>query len=159
MIEKLRLSPNSQPRNGIPITAIVMHTTGGGTAEGTLSWFEQTESRVSSHVVIDKDGTIWRCVPDDQIAWHAGKSQLWRDTRVNLFSLSVELVGVDVHTYPPAQLDAAAQWVAEKSIQFQVPLNRIVGHADVALPYGRKTDPENFPWHQWLVAVAGRMSG
>lgn len=153
MVEKLASSPNRSTRTA-RVSAVVMHTTGSESCRGTLDWFQNPDSQVSSHVVIDLDGWIYRVVSDDLSAWHAGKSLLHQQASVNNFSLGVELVGKKPVNYPPAQLDAAARWVAEACKKHQIPLNRIVGHADVAIPHGRKTDPENFPWSSFLLQVA-----
>lgn len=139
-----------------PISCILLHHTGSATAAGTLAWFAKPESRVSSHVVIDKDGSIYRVVPDTEAAWHAGKSALHGAENVNAFSLGVELVNTgDGEPYPEAQLQAAAQWCAVKSKAYRVPLNRICAHADVALPVGRKNDPAHFDMRGFLLRVAG----
>ncbi len=159
MVEKLRLSPNSSPRGITSPQVIVLHTTGGPSAESALSWFDQTKSGVSSHVVIDKDGTVYRVVPDDRVAWHAGVSKFDGHTDVNKISLGVEMVGLNVQTYPPAQLQACAQWCAEKCKFYGIALDHIVGHKDVALPVGRKSDPENFPWDTWRPMLAALVNG
>lgn len=55
----------------------VIHATYGGAktpvAElaATLAWFKAPASQVSAHVVIDLDGTIYRVVGSESIAWHA----------------------------------------------------------------------------------------
>jgi N-acetylmuramoyl-L-alanine amidase len=152
-------SPHRSSRKGKAITAIIIHDTGAREVAGSLAWFGKPESRVSAHVVIDRDGTVYRVVPDAQAAWHAGAAQLHGEITVNAFSLGVELVDVDGGTpeprYTPAQLQAAAQWCAERCVTYGIPLNRIVGHDAVATPHGRKVDPgQDFPWATFLLAVA-----
>lgn len=151
-------SPNRRKGRKAPISAIIMHDTGGHTVEGTLSWFDNPASQVSAHVVIDTDGAIYRVVADQDTAWHAGKSNLWGVERVNDFSLGVELVDDDDSwPYPKAQIASAAEWVAWKVRQYRIPLNRIVGHCDVSP--GRKVDPgRDFRWYEFLRDVAGRVT-
>lgn len=149
-------SPHHSPRPR-PISEIVMHATGAATVSSTLAWFASPQSKVSSHVVIDKDGAIYRVVADTLAAWHAGKSQLFNLENLNASSLGVELVNLNdgVDPYPEAQIQAAAMWVAVKTKQYRIPINRVVTHKDVALPYGRKNDPAGFAMRDFLLRVAG----
>lgn len=155
-------SPNCRPRvsqQGRPwaITAIVLHDTVGA-APGAIDWLCNPESGVSAHVVITKAGEIYRLVDDDEIAYHAGGSLLHGQSSVNNFSLGVEMERLPADDvadpWPDWQLAAASLWCAEKCLQYQIPLNRIVAHADVAIPAGRKIDPRNFPTFKFLIMVA-----
>ena len=48
--------------------------------------------KVSSHILINQQGTIYRLVEDNQIAWHAGQS-CWRKYKnLNRNSIGIELV-------------------------------------------------------------------
>lgn len=143
----------------VPVSAIIIHDTASRTAESALSWFGMAgrgDSGSSSHVIIDRDGTIWRVVGDDKVAWHAGKSELNGVSGCNAFSLGVELVDADdkaTDPYPDAQFDAVVAWCAAACIKHSIPLNRIVGHCHVSP--GRKVDPgAEFPWAKFLLAVA-----
>ena len=52
---------------------IVMHDTEGeGEASNVIDWWASNGSRVASHFVVNKDGSIVQCVPIDKIAHHAG---------------------------------------------------------------------------------------
>ena len=52
---------------------IVLHDTEGeSTAENVISYWDNAGSGVAAHFIINKDGTIWQCVPLDKIAHHAG---------------------------------------------------------------------------------------
>ena len=153
-----RISPNrgARPR-GIPISAIVVHNTGARTADSTISWFLNPRSQVSSHVVIDVAGNIFRCVPDEMRAWHAGESQLFGQPDVNDFSLGAELVAIDGDEYSHEQFNALVEWTALAVSRYVIPLNRIVGHVHVSP--GRKVDPgPTFPWFRYLVSVAKRVN-
>ena len=65
-----------------PIDMIVFHATATKTLEETLSIFIEKEEggRVSSHYVIDRDGTIYQVIPEEKRAWHAGISR-WKDIK------------------------------------------------------------------------------
>jgi N-acetylmuramoyl-L-alanine amidase len=141
-----------------PISAIIIHDTASYTAQSALNWFANPTSRVSAHVVIDRDGTIFRVVLDSRVAWHAGISTLHGIAGCNGYSLGVELVdavdGEDI--YPAPQWRAAVEWCAEAVRRYRIPLNRIVGHCHVSP--GRKIDPgTDFPWYDFLLAIAIRV--
>lgn len=38
---------------------LVMHYTGGSSAQSSVDWFADPTSRVAAHVVIDRDGTVF----------------------------------------------------------------------------------------------------
>src|SRR6188508_3192504 len=96
--------------------------------------------RVSSHVLIARDGGLTQYVPFDLRAWHAGSSE-WRGrSACNDFSIGVELEGTDEAPYDDRQYEALADLVA--ALQRAYPSladGWIAGHADIAP--GRKTDP------------------
>jgi N-acetylmuramoyl-L-alanine amidase len=141
-------SPNYNSRPGPTIDCIVIHDTESDTAADALSWFESPDSGVSAHYVIDRDGSVYRCVPDELRAWHAGASELGGRANVNDFSLGIELVGFATGTYTDAQIDVLVELCVDLCLKYPaITVARIVGHADVATPPGRKTDPgPHFPW-------------
>lgn len=70
---------------------IVLHYTEGQSAAAAIDWLCISRSRVSSHIVIARDGTITQLVPFTTIAWHAGESY-WKGTRyLNYYSIGIEL--------------------------------------------------------------------
>ncbi len=104
--------------------------------------------RVSTHVLIRRDGGIIQYVPFHKRAWHAGISSYRGRERCNDFSIGIELEGTEYIDYTDAQYASLADVV--KSLLMHYPrLSRdaIVGHSDIAP--GRKTDPGNaFRWEQ-----------
>jgi AmpD protein len=104
--------------------------------------------RVSSHVLIARDGSLTQYVPFGQRAWHAGNSH-WRGRDAcNDFSIGVELEGTDEEPYDDRQYAALADLVA--ALQDAYPSladGWIAGHSDIAP--GRKTDPgPAFDWRR-----------
>lgn len=70
---------------------VVLHYTEGQSASAAIEWLTIPKSKVSSHIVIARDGTISQLVPFDTIAWHAGDSY-WRGIRyLNSYSIGIEL--------------------------------------------------------------------
>src|SRR5262245_12381113 len=114
---------------------------------GEHPFFETIQRlRVSTHVLIRRDGSQVQYVPLGLRAWHAGTSA-WRGrSGCNDFSVVVELEGTDDLPYDDRQYEALADLVA--GLQRAYPSlaeGWIAGHADIAP--GRKTDPgPAFDW-------------
>ncbi len=68
--------------------------------------------RVSSHLVVLRDGSVTQYVKFTERAWHAGKSIYRGREACNDFSVGVELEGTDTLPYEAAQYDALAEVVA-----------------------------------------------
>jgi N-acetylmuramoyl-L-alanine amidase len=106
------------------------------------------EHRVSAHYVLAEDGTLYRLVPEDRVAWHAGRS-CWRGRQaLNATSVGVEIVNLhgDRHDYPGEQIAALIELCHGILARHPaiVPRN-VVGHSDIAPK--RKIDPGlRFPW-------------
>jgi N-acetyl-anhydromuramoyl-L-alanine amidase len=112
--------------------------------------------RVSSHVLIARDGTLTQYVPFGRRAWHAGPSH-WRGrSACNDFSIGIELEGADDVPYDDRQYEALADLVA--ALQRAYPSlaeGWIAGHSDIAP--GRKTDPgPAFDWGRLERAIRAR---
>jgi AmpD protein len=112
--------------------------------------------RVSSHVLIARDGSLTQYVPFGLRAWHAGASH-WRGRDgCNDYSIGVELEGTDETPYDGRQYEVLADLVA--ALQRAYPSlseGWIAGHSDVAP--GRKTDPgPAFDWRRLEQAVRAR---
>jgi len=101
--------------------------------------------RVSSHFLVRRDGELIQFVACGRRAWHAGQSE-WRGRpRCNDFSLGVELEGTDDAPFDDAQYDRLGQLARILSASF--PILDCVGHSDIAVPVGRKSDPgPHFDW-------------
>lgn len=96
--------------------------------------------KVSSHLLIRRDGELVQYVPFQQRAWHAGESCFNDKTACNDFSIGIEMEGTDDLPYTDEQYQQLADVIAV--IQDEYPAithDRIVGHSDIAP--GRKTDP------------------
>ena len=102
--------------------------------------------RVSSHVLIRRDGEVVQYVPFKMRAWHAGESCYKGRSCCNDFSIGIELEGQDNEPYSPQQYDRLAAIIRVLSRTFPgISSDRIRGHSDIAP--GRKTDPgEAFDW-------------
>lgn len=102
--------------------------------------------KVSSHLLIRRDGEVVQYVPFHRRAWHAGVSSYAGREKCNDFSIGIELEGADDVAYEPAQYRELARVVRQLLATYpSLSLERIAGHSDIAP--GRKTDPgAAFDW-------------
>jgi N-acetyl-anhydromuramyl-L-alanine amidase AmpD len=79
---------------------------------------------------------------------------------VNDFSLGWELANRNDgrERFTAAQYASAARLGAHY-VQQGLPLNAFVSHAEIALPRGRKTDPDGFDWMGFKIEVLRRIAG
>ena len=98
---------------------------------------------VAPHFLIDRKGSVYQLVDEENIAYHAGVSEM-KDGRknVNDFSFGVEILNAEDDEYTDAQYGAIRDLVAY--LKGTHPIKYVVGHDDIAP--GRKTDPWNFDW-------------
>ncbi|MCW8945188.1 MAG: 1,6-anhydro-N-acetylmuramyl-L-alanine amidase AmpD [Sedimenticola sp.] len=157
-------SPNQDPRpTSCDISLLVIHGISLPPDEYGGPWIDQLfqnklppdahpyfteihQLRVSSHLLIRRDGELVQYVPLQQRAWHAGQSCFDGTSGCNDFSIGIELEGSDETPYTEQQYKTLAHTI--RLIQQHYPAitdERITGHSDIAP--GRKTDPgPAFDW-------------
>ena len=115
-------------------------------AEAHPYFAEVASLRVSSHLVVQRDGALTQYVKFQERAWHAGPSCYAGREACNDFSIGVELEGTDTLPYETAQYHGLARVVAALCAAYPtLSTDRLVGHSDIAP--GRKTDPgPAFDW-------------
>ena len=157
-----RLSPNHGPRrDGAVIDMLVLHYTGMPTAAAALDRLCDAKTEVSAHYLIDEDGTVWRLVPEDRRAWHAGRAFWAGETDINSRSIGIELVNPGhehgYRAFPEPQMSALLALCRDILARHAIPPHRVLGHSDVAPD--RKSDPgELFDWRRLAVAGVGLWS-
>src|ERR1700688_2332002 len=121
---------------------------------------EVGSQRVSSHLVVNRDGAVTQYVSFTERAWHAGKSIYQGRDACNDFSVGVELEGTDTLPYEATQYEALAAVVAALCAAYpRLSADRLVGHSDIAP--GRKTDPGpafDWPRARRLIGAACRQA-
>lgn len=128
---------------------VVLHYTGMPTAQAALERMCDPQAKVSAHYCVDEDGGVYRLVPEERRAWHAGVA-CWKGAReINGTSIGIEIVNpgheFGYHDFPSVQVDAVIGLLDGIRGRWDVPDSRILGHSDVAP--ARKDDPgEKFPW-------------
>jgi N-acetylmuramoyl-L-alanine amidase-like protein len=136
-----------------PPTSIIVHSTSSlvkNTLFANEAKFLYESSLVSAHYLIGKDGAIVRFLdPRKWAAWHAGNT-------IPAF-LNQRSIGVELHhsvgdpPYPDAQLNALSALLRSLWGLFNIPIERIETHGQVALPgpYKRKTDPSDMTYAEF----------
>ena len=163
------LARSSGPPRTQAIDTVVIHTTGGPTCDpksgrpvwvraGTLAAnmrFIEAHPKLGIHYMIDRDGTLRRSVPEDQVAHHVfGHSAR---------SIAIELIndGDGVDPFPEAQLQAVTALIQDIAQRRGLPRQAEQRHSDLdrtLMPCDRtqrrKVDPgPAFPFQAVLDAA------
>lgn len=141
-------SPNQDERDE-KVDMLILHYTGMKTAQDAIDRLRDPAAEVSSHYVVDEDGTVCRLVPEDRRAWHAGVSHWRGHSALNARSIGIEIVNPGhewgYRDFPVLQLAAVCDLCLGIVARHAIPPRNVVGHSDVAPD--RKEDPgERFDW-------------
>ena len=114
---------------------------------------EICDQQVSAHLLIRRTGELIQFVPFHRRAWHAGESYCLGRTRVNDFSIGIELEGSDHVSFESDQYQTLTDVVqAIMAVYPAITRDRIYGHSDIAP--GRKTDPgPQFDWPRFIASL------
>ena len=157
-----RLSPNHGTRGEAPniraVDMLVLHYTGMQSAAEAIDRLCDAEAKVSAHYVVEEDGTIWRLVPEERRAFHAGVSCWQGEQNLNHCSIGIEIVNPGhewgYRPFPEPQMAVVEELCRDILSRWRIPPYRIVGHSDIAPD--RKSDPgELFDWPRLARAGIG----
>ncbi|MGS3182210.1 N-acetylmuramoyl-L-alanine amidase [Aeromonas taiwanensis] len=161
-----RLSSHHQSANqNERIAFLILHYTDEDDAR-SLRLLTESEHKVSAHYLIPRDTDerplpVYQLVPDDQRAWHAGRSRWHQYAGLNASSLGIEIVNLGYdekdaalpahlrrwQPYTEAQIAALGALARELVERYEIPHTQVLGHSDVAPE--RKQDPgPRFPWRE-----------
>lgn len=103
--------------------------------------------RVSSHLLVDRDGQVIQFVPFDLRAWHAGQSSYRGRSNCNDFSIGIELEGTERDPFTDSQYETLVDLLKSLISTYpNIALGDIVGHNEIA--GDRKCDPG--PQFNWI---------
>lgn len=149
-----------QTRGSKAPTSIVIHTTNNKHRDTSFineATYLRDSSKVSAHFIVAKDGRCVQFLDAYQWqAWHAGEA-------LTAFS-NAKSIGIELHVSvgerpAPAQLHALTELVRLLMARFDIAPPMVETHRKVALPEGRKTDPEgwdNAAFYAWRDALGPR---
>jgi len=145
-------SPNHSIKNRTKkdIKFIVIHYTGMQSERACIKRLIDRKSKVSTHYLINRSGSITRMVDDQNTAWHAGKSKWKNFINLNDQSIGIELVNqghqFGYENFSKKQISKLVLLCKFLIKKYKIKSSNILGHSDIA-PL-RKEDPgEKFPWH------------
>ncbi len=143
-----------------------MHYT-ASSFQSTDAFFTQNQANngIIAHYVINDDGVTYKYVDEDLIAKHAGVSYWNGFDSINKYSVGIENVnlgftpndqgggipmdGQYYYQFPEEQIKSLAELTIGIIERYDIKPYNIVGHSDIAMPFGRKPDPGPlFPWEQ-----------
>ena len=112
--------------------------------------------KVSSHLLVRRDGEVVQYVPFHKRAWHAGDSCFRGRSACNDFSIGIELEGQDDEPYTDTQYEVLAEVVRVLVDAYPgLSANSLAGHCDISPQ--RKTDPgPAFDWQRLQLQLARR---
>ncbi len=165
-----RPSPNFDDRSGGTtgdVHMVIVHTCEGGYAS-CWSWLTNPSSGVSSHYVVDEEGTeISQLVREADRAWHIAATydcslNHGHDCRLdgvqsNHFTVGIEHAGfASQDSFPTSQVDASAALVCRISQRTGMPRDyrHVVAHGQLQ---ANRTDPgPNWPWTEYVTGIQRR---
>lgn len=158
------------PRDMADVRYFIVHKTASdktSTAQGIISWMnshlrarEKPPRKVSYHYVVDRDGSIWRMLAPENIAYACGDSAwpnpvVWTPSNpkpnggrsLNRISISAAFVNDNVgEKVTPKALESmewlAHFWINDRRVNIRGP-SAVLGHYEISP--GRKFDPRTLP--------------
>lgn len=163
-------SPNAATTGTNRRLFIILHGSGGSEL-GSEAWVMNPEARVSYHYFIGKsDRRLEDCrqfVDERDIAWHVGQSRWrevsavdptqpreWRDMNGCSIGVALESMNRPDEVYPEWQLAVCRELVLDIMHRNNIPAHRVLTHRMVSDPPGRKVDPVNFPYEDFIRSLA-----
>ncbi len=102
----------------------------------------------SAHLLIGREGQVWKLVEFDREAYHAGASILNGRNGCNRFTLGIELIGTQDSGFTRQQYEALATQLIDLQDEYHFADEDIAGHDTVrwaAIEHGSKKRPKYDP--------------
>ncbi len=129
-----------------PIEMLVIHSMAHNAVEGIA---RLDGLKLSTHYIVDFDGTIWQCVDEKNRAWHAGVSSWQGLTDINSRSIGIEVChrSLGQSAFNRRQIKSLIALCQNIIARWHISADKIVAHSDIAP--NRKADPgKAFPWQE-----------
>ncbi len=137
---KQELSPNFTNKRGQYKPEIVVIHIMAGSLAGTVAWFKNPASQVSSHYGVGLNGEVVQFVKEEDTAWANGRvnnptSKIVKEKggNPNNYSISIEHEGYDLSKAPQSQIDASKELIKDICERNGIPLDRdhVIGHYEI----------------------------
>ena len=151
LIRNYSINFDTPERNKKDINFVIIHYTGMKSETAAIKRLCNSKSKVSSHYFIKKNGEILNLIPDNYIAWHAGKSRWKKKNFLNKNSIGIEIQNPG-HSYNYPNFSEKQIVALKKLLRFlmkkhNVLKKNVLGHSDIA-PERKKDPGEKFPWQR-----------
>ena len=132
-------SPNYKAGAVNDVQGVILHHTAEPTVERSLEVLTSKEKGVSTHVVIDTDGTRYVMFEPTVVAYHAGKSILNGREACNDFTIGIEFQGNTLEKpLTEDQIYSAIEYLKPILKKYNIPLSNIVTHEMIRNAYKKK---------------------
>ena len=141
------------------ITSVICHHTAGPKSGNSPSLNVVAYGRPGlsgplAQLFLARDGTVYLVAAG--ISYHAGRVSSNRYANSHAIGIEAEATGLD--SWPSHQIDAYAKLCKALCKEFGLSISRVRGHKEVAVPRGRKPDP-NFSMSDFRKKVGGAKGG
>lgn len=120
-------TPNFDPEKKNEILGVILHHTAEPTIKNALKILSSPEKNVSTHVIIDTDGTRYVMADPSVVTYHAGYSVLNGRDSCNYFTIGIEFQGNTlVSPLTEQQIASGIEYLLPLIEEYKIPLNNIV---------------------------------
>ena len=156
--DHLSLNFNKKKRPKKQVKIIVFHYTGMQSEVASFNRLCDKRSKVSCHYFIYRNGNMEKIIPEEFVAWHAGKSSWKKYKSLNKYSIGIELVnpGHDFgyQEFSKKQINTLIKISKKLIAKYKIVDSNVVGHSDIA-PLRKKDPGEKFPWKKLAKSKIG----
>jgi N-acetylmuramoyl-L-alanine amidase len=135
----------------LPRVGILLHETIGNNSLAYLQGGSLAVGNpVSADYLLGRTGEIYQLTPPGWFAWHSGVAR-WRDYQEGDRSINQGFIEIENNPTLGQKIDnlqyiALGFLVRRLIMAWNIDVRNVVGHAQVALPSGRKSDPATLNW-------------
>ena len=137
-----------------PVTGIIVHATAGRTVIGSLETL--IAKGLSYHYIIDRDGTVTKCVPLSKVAFHAGVSFGWGGANCNGYTVGISLANLDdgKEKITEAQYEALIDLIDDICVEYDT-IKWLSSHYGIAPK--RKSDPRQLDFDRVKMSLQRKL--
>jgi N-acetylmuramoyl-L-alanine amidase len=139
----------------------ILHTTEG---RNSLAWLQGDSAKAgrpaSADRLITRNGEVYYITPHGKWAFHAGQSSVHGMPNMG-GAIGASYIGIELENFSELgedvtelQYQACAQVMLEDSYEHKMSPIQCYGHGNIALPFGRRSDPVRFDYGKLFYYMA-----
>lgn len=118
------------------VEGVILHHTAEPTVKRSLEILSSPVKKVSTHVVIDNDGTRYIMAKPEKVTFHAGLSILNGREKCNYFTIGIEFQGNTLEEpLTQDQIESGVEFLIPVIKKYNIPVSNIVTHEMVRKAY------------------------